>query len=181
MRSLLTVLVGAIAMAAASQIDVPMIPVPMTLQTLVVVLLGALAGTRLGTAAMLLWLLAGALGAPVFAGGESGFDRFAGPTGGYLFAFPVATAATGLLVARGWTTVARLFAAALIAHAICLLGGAAWLATSTGPTEAIRVGLLPFMVGAFVKSILAAAIAERVRAGLKRDRLWRKARVDRME
>lgn len=156
--SVLTIFVGAIAMAAASQIDVPMVPVPMTLQTLAIVLLGALAGARLGTAAILLWLLVGAVGLPVFAGGASGLDRFTGPTAGYLVAFPIASAVTGLLVARGWTTAGRLFAAALVAHAICLLGGAAWLSTSTGWMKAMADGVVPFVVGAAVKSAIAVLI-----------------------
>ena len=98
----LAVLFGTLVLTASSHISVPMVPVPMTMQTLAVTLVGALYGWRLGGLTILVWLAQGALGLPVFAGGTGGLARFLGPTGGYLLAFPVAGALTGWLVERGW-------------------------------------------------------------------------------
>ena len=96
------VLVGSALLAVASQIKVPMVPVPMTMQTFAVTLIGALYGWRLGAITILAWLAQGAMGLPVLAGGAAGLLHFAGPTGGYLVAFPIAGAVTGWLAERGW-------------------------------------------------------------------------------
>ena len=131
-----------------------MLPVPMTLQTLAVMLVGALYGWRLGVLTILVWLALGALGLPVLAGGTGGIARFLGPTGGYLLAFPFAGALTGWLAERGWNgeRMALAFAAMLIAHALCLLLGGAWLATTLGMQKAVAVGVVPFVPGAVVTS-----------------------------
>ncbi len=115
----LAVLFGTLVLAASSQVSVPMVPVPMTMQTLAVTLVGALYGWRLGGLTILVWLAQGALGLPVFAGGSGGFVRFFGPTAGYLLAFPIAGALTGWLVERGWNG-----SKLLLACAAMLIGNA---------------------------------------------------------
>lgn len=161
------VVFGTLVLAASSHISVPMVPVPITMQTLAVTLVGALYGWRLGALTVLAWLAEGAIGLPVFAGGTGGFARFLGPTGGYLLAFPLAAALTGWLIERGWNgqRVLRAFAAMLGGNAVCLLVGASWLATIVGPQKAIAVGLAPFVVGAVLKSALGAAVLRAIRAG----------------
>lgn len=147
------------ALALASQVTLPMTPVPMTLQTLAVTLCGALLGWRLGALAVLSWLAVGAAGLPVFAEGGAGIARLTGPGAGYLFAFPFAAALTGWLAARGWNgDRPRLaFAAMLLAHALCLLSGGAWLGASAGSWAAFAGGVLPYIPGAIVKSAIGAA------------------------
>jgi len=88
----------AAATAVGARVEIPNNPVPYTLQTLVVLLAGAFLGLRNGTLSQLLYLSAGVLGAPVFAGGAFGIARLFGPTGGYLVSFPIAAAVVGYLV-----------------------------------------------------------------------------------
>jgi biotin transport system substrate-specific component len=150
---------GSLFLALSSYIQMPMIPVPVTMQTFAVALIGALYGWRLGGITILAWLAEGAVGLPVFAGGASGVHHFAGPTGGYLVAFPVAGALMGWLAERGWNgnRVMLAFVGMLLSHAVCLLLGAAWLAVLIGPERAIALGVMPFLVGTLLKSILGAA------------------------
>lgn len=163
----LAVIFGTLVLTASSHVSVPMLPVPMTMQTLAVTLVGALYGWRLGGLTILVWLAQGALGLPVFAGGTGGIARFFGPTGGYLLAFPIAGALTGYLVERGWngSRVLLAFMAMLIGNAVCLLLGAAWLATMVGTSKAIAVGVMPFVLGGVLKSVLGAALLKVVDGG----------------
>ena len=166
----LAVLFGTLVLAASSQVSVPMVPVPMTMQTLAVTLVGALYGWRLGGVTILVWLAQGALGLPVFAGGSGGFVRFFGPTAGYLLAFPIAGALTGWLVERGWNGSKLLLACAaiLIGNALCLVLGAAWLAAMVGLPKAIAVGVAPFLLGAALKSVLGAGVLKLIDSGTRK-------------
>lgn len=166
----LAVLFGTLVLTASSHVSVPMVPVPMTMQTLAVTLVGALYGWRLGGLTILVWLAQGALGLPVFAGGTGGLARFLGPTGGYLLAFPVAGALTGWLVERGWHggRVVLAFAAMLIGNALCLLLGGAWLAAMVGVQKAISVGVAPFVLGGVLKSVLGAALLKAIDSGTRK-------------
>ncbi len=151
-------ILGTLFLTVSSYIEVPMIPVPMTMQTFSVPLIGALYGWRLGGVTILAWLLEGALGMPVLAGGDAGLQHFIGPTGGYLLAFPVAGALMGWLAERGWNRrVGLAFAGMLLSNLVCLAVGAAWLSVIVGMREAIVQGVLPFLVGAALKSALGAA------------------------
>ena len=156
--ALLLVAAGSCVLTASSYAMVPMWPVPMTMQTLAVVLVGALYGPRLGAATVLSWLAEGAAGLPVFAGGGAGAAHLLGPTGGYLLAFPLAAALSGAIwrarTGAGW---ARSFAAMLAGNALCLCLGAAWLSVSVGPARAVAAGVLPFLLGALLKSVFGAA------------------------
>lgn len=160
-RSLLwqgmAIVAASLLLTLASRISVPMIPVPITMQTFAVTLIGALYGWRLGAISVLAWLGQGALGLPVFASG-GGLAYFAGPTAGYLLAFPLAAALTGWLAERGWNGHRPwlAFAAMLAANLLCLVIGAAWLAAFVGVERAIHAGVAPFLIGAALKSALGA-------------------------
>lgn len=158
---------GTLVLALSSQVKVPMFPVPMTLQTLAVTLVGALMGWRLGGLTILAWLAEGALGLPVLAGGAAGPTHFVGPTAGYLLAFPIAGMLVGWLAERGWNgrRVGLAFVAMLLGNVLCLVLGAAWLSTLIGLDKAVAVGVLPFLLGAVVKSALGAAMLKALARG----------------
>ena len=142
-------------LTASSYVAVPMVPVPMTMQTLAVTLIGAVLGWRQGAATVMAWLALAAAGAPVLANGGFGLAPFVGPTAGYLFAFPVAAALTGWMAKdRGFWMV---LLAMLSGNALCL-GGAAWLAIMIGFKAAMAIGVAPFVAGALVKSGIGAVI-----------------------
>ncbi|PSM17843.1 biotin transporter BioY [Nitratireductor sp. StC3] len=149
---------GSLFLALSSYIEVPMIPVPVTMQTFAVALVGALYGWRLGGVTIAAWLLEGALGLPVLAGGAAGAHHFVGPTAGYLFAFPVAGMAMGWLAERGWNghRPGLAFVGMLISNLLCLVVGAAWLAALIGPQQAVMAGIVPFLAGAVLKAALGA-------------------------
>lgn len=151
------VAVALACLSIASYIEIPMVPVPITAQTYVLLTIAGLLGWKLGTVSTVLWLALGALGLPVLAGGSSGLDYFAGPTAGYLFAFPLAVAVVGLLFERGWNVknIALAYLAMLLGHAVCLGFGGLWLAFTIGPASAFMKGVLPFLIGGFIKSALA--------------------------
>jgi len=162
-QNALLVLGGSLLVALCAQVSLPLpfSPVPVTGQTFAVLLLGAGLGPHRAAAALILYLAEGAVGVPVFApGGLPGVARFAGPTGGYLMAFPVAGFLLGRLlmrIPRRWWTV---LGAALLAEAVILLSGAAWLKLliGSGWTEAFALGLLPFVPGSFFKAALLALV-----------------------
>jgi biotin transport system substrate-specific component len=151
----------AAALAAAAQVAIPLphTPVPVTLQPLVVVLAGMMLGPTLGAASMVLYLIVGAIGVPVFAPmGAPGALRLIGPTGGYLIAYPVAAYAAGVLAlrARGFTGRALAAGAGVL---VLYVGGLAQLAVLTGSlTRAALWGVVPFVVLDAVKSLIAAAV-----------------------
>ncbi len=156
-RDLVLALLGAAALTVSAKVQVPMYPVPMTLQTYVIMVIAMAYGWRLGAATVGLYLLQGALGLPVFATG-GGFAYFAGPTGGYLVGFLAATVAMGWFAERGWDRRLWLALPALaLGTAIFFAVGVAWLAVLVGLDQAIAAGLLPFLGGAGVKLALAAA------------------------
>lgn len=165
---LLAVVSGTMILALTSQITVPMLPVPITLQTLMVPLIGALYGWRLGALTVFAWLGQAAMGMPVLAGGSGSIASFVGPTAGYLFAFPALAALTGYLAERGWNggSLPKAFAAFLMANALSLVVGAAWLSLSVGAEKAILFGVTPFIIGGVLKSALGAAI---LKASFRKD------------
>lgn len=158
-KSAVLILAFAVLTAVCAQINVPMVPVPMTMQTFAVLLAGAVLGPWRGTAAILLYLALGAAGLPILSDGASGLDHFAGPTAGYLLAFPVAALFVGLLIDKARGLPAR-FGLMLAAHVLILAMGAGWLATDIGVTDAVAYGVTPFLLGMAVKSALVVAVAE---------------------
>lgn len=131
--------------------------VPVTGQTFAVALVGALLGSRRGAAAAALYVLQGACGLPVFAGGAAGPAYLVGPTGGYLLGFILAAGAIGLLAERGWDRrFATTVAAMAIGDAALFVPGVIWLAVFVGPAAALVNGLLLFLPVEVVKVGLAA-------------------------
>jgi biotin transport system substrate-specific component len=157
-RAIVLALIGTALLTLSAKIQVPFWPVPMTMQTFVVLVLGMAYGWRLAGATVLLYLAQGALGLPVFAAG-GGIAYFAGPTAGYLVGFLLAAVAVGWLAEHGWDrSVLRTLAAMLIGTVIIFACGIAWLSTLIGLPQAISAGLVPFLLGEAVKSALATAI-----------------------
>ena len=157
MMSLALVLVGVGILGVSARIQVPFYPVPVTMQTLAVMVIAMAYGSKLGTATLFSYLLAGFLGAPVFAGG-AGFAYMAGPTGGYLAGFLLAGVVLGALADRGWTRNWQTTAAAmLVGTAIIYLLGVTWLSQLFGFDNAVASGLMPFIYGDILKLVIAAA------------------------
>jgi biotin transport system substrate-specific component len=157
-RAVVLALIGTALLAISAKIQVPFWPVPMTMQTFAVLVLGMAYGWRLAGASVLFYLAQGAIGLPVFAAG-GGIAYFAGPTGGYLLGFLLAAVAVGWLAEHGWDrSPLRTLAAMLIGTAVIFALGLAWLATLIGLPQAIGVGLVPFLPGEAVKIALATAI-----------------------
>ena len=143
-------------LAAQVTIRLPFSPVPITGQTLAVLLVGALLGSRRGAASMLAYLAEGLIGLPVYAGGASGLAYAMGPTGGYLVGFVAAAYVAGWLAERGWDRrVGTTALAMLTGNAAIYAFGLSWLAVYVG-RQTIALGLLPYIVGDVAKLILAA-------------------------
>lgn len=157
LTKLFAVALGTALLAASSHVQVPMWPVPVTMQTFAVTIIGALYGWRLGAVTVLAWLAQAAAGMPVLSN-PSNLAYFAGPTGGYLISFPIIAALTGWLVARGWDgrRPVLAFSGFMIANMLCLAIGATWLSTLIGVEKAIAAGVTPFIIGGAVKSALGA-------------------------
>lgn len=147
------------ALAAQAAIPVPWSPVPITGQTWAVLLSGAVLGARRAFLAQALYLMEGAAGLPVFAGLSAGAHVLAGPTGGYLMAFPFAAAVTGLLCERGWDRrFLTMVAAMLLGSTVIFALGLANLARFVPGEALLAAGLFPFIPGDIVKSSLAALV-----------------------
>ncbi len=162
---LLVLLLGTVFLALLARIEIrlePFSPVPITGQTLGVLLIGALYGPWRGALCLLAYLGEGAAGLPVFAGGASGAVILVGPTGGYLIAFPVAAAIVGLLVQplrgvlSGWRALPGLLVGTVVIYLIGVPGLA--LSTGMGLLTAIEKGMLPFIPGDLIKVVVAAAV-----------------------
>lgn len=161
LRAIILVAVGTALLTLSAKVNVPLPYVPMTMQTLVVLLIGAAYGPKLGVATIAAYLIEGAAGLPVFAGPVGGLAYMAGPTGGFLAGFVPAAFAMGWLSERGWDgSAVRLFAAMMLGHAVILALGWAWLAFGLhlGMGKAWLVGVLPFIAGSVVKSALGAVL-----------------------
>jgi len=158
-RNVAIAIVGSLMLALSAKVQVPG-PVPMTMQTLVVLVLGAALGARLGAATVLLYLAEGAMGLPVFADTPAkgiGLAYMMGTTGGYLVGFVVAAYVVGLLAERGWDrSVLRLLAVMTLGHVLILACGFAWLATLIGPEKAWVFGIVPFIAATVLKTALGA-------------------------
>ncbi len=160
-RKALLVIGGSLLLTLSAKINVPFYPVPMTMQTFVVVLIGAAFGWRMGAATVLFYLAQGAAGFPVFAGTPEkgiGLAYLMGPTGGYLVGFVAGVAVAGWLAERGWDkSFLRLALAMLVAHAVIFAFGVAWLGALIGFEKAWIVGVAPFYLATAFKTVLAAA------------------------
>ncbi len=156
--------------AVGAYIHVPIGPVPIVLSTLFVILSGLLLGGKWGLVSMSLYLLVGAIGLPVFAGGKGGFAHFFGPTGGYLFGFLFASWLTGFISERSRGSLIFDIIAVIIGSLAIYGLGVPWLKVVTQMpwAKTIMVGIIPFLIGDAIKAIAAVILARSVRPILKR-------------
>lgn len=160
---LIAIFLGITSLYLASFVQIPLKPVPITLQTLIVTFIGAFFGPRLGFITIVLWLLCAALGLPVLADGKHGLAPFYGATAGYLYAFPCAAVLTGLLAQKGWNgqNFKFCFLSMVLGNLLALSVGALWLAGQKGFVIGYFYGFQPFLLGALLKS-LAGALALKI-------------------
>ena len=162
LRSLILVALGTALLTLSAKVNLPLPYVPMTLQTLVVLMIGAAYGWRLGSATVAAYLAEGAIGFPVFAGPVGGLA----PLAGYLYGFVAAAFVTGWLAERGWDrSVLWLFVAMAFGHILILAAGFGWLAfgMKLGVEKAWLVGIAPFIAASLIKNALGAALVPAVR------------------
>ena len=153
------VVIGSLLLAASAQFKIPLYPVPVTGQTLVVLLIGMVYGPRLGGVTIAAYLLQGVIGLPVFAGGTSGIATLLGPTGGYLGGFLIAAIVMGVLAERGMGRgIINTIIAMMIGNIVIYIAGASWLASFIGAEKALKAGVLPFLYGDVLKLAVAAGL-----------------------
>lgn len=152
-------------MAAGAYLAVPIGPVPIVLQNMFVFLAGLLLGSRWGLASVAVYLLTGAVGLPVFAGGMGGIGRLVGPTGGYLIGYLPAVFIIGYLSVKAAGRIGYDVLAMICGTIVLYTCGVTWLKILTGMTwsKAVAVGMYPFLIGDAVKIAAAALIARGVR------------------
>ena len=144
-----------IGVSAQLSFDLPFSPVPITGQTIIVLLIGALLGKNRGAAAVGLYLTQGAVGLPVFAGGKSGFAVLVGPTGGYLFGFLAAAYVVGCLTELRYDrSILYTAISLLVGNTIIYAFGLIWLVRFVGESQVLSVGLYPFILGDSIKIAL---------------------------
>ena len=155
------VLGGALLTAVAAQVSVPLWPVPITGQTLAVLLVGSALGARRGALSMLVYALLGIIGLPAFAGGSAGFGVLASPSGGYIVGFVAAAALVGWIAERfGDRPLRNSVLSFALGTVVTFAAGMGWLAVSLGLDlqQTLEYGLYPFVVGGAVKALLGAGI-----------------------
>jgi len=155
--------------AAGAYLSIPIGPVPIVLQSLFILLSGLLLGRRWGLAAVGVYLLAGACGLPVFAGGMGGIGRLVGPTGGYLVGFLPAVYLIGAISEKGRERIIFDVIAMICGSMVIYAFGVAWLKTLTGMSLAktLAVGMVPFIPGDVLKIAAAVPIAKALRPIIK--------------
>ena len=161
MRDVALALAATGLLTLSAKVQVPLF-IPMTLQTLVVLVIGASFGWRLGAATVLLYLAEGAAGLPVFAGTPEkgiGLAYMMGSTGGYLAGFVLAALLTGFMAERGLTkSIPGALLTMALGHAVIFAAGFAWLATLMGVDKAFMLGVAPFYAATAIKTALGAAL-----------------------
>lgn len=157
------VVAASLLLTVSAKVAVPFYPVPMTMQTLVVIGLGLALGRARGLAAVALYLAEGAAGFPVFAGTPEkgiGIAYMMGPTGGYLLGYVLSVVVAGWLAMRGWDKhPALVVGATVLAGAVIYVPGLLWLGSVIGfDKPVLQYGLIPFIPGDIVKALLAALV-----------------------
>lgn len=158
------------AILARFSMPLPFTPVLLSLSNLGVLLIGLTLGSRLGAAALLLYLAEGAMGLPVFSsGGPGGIAQILGPTGGFLMAYPVAAFIAGLISEKGQRSVVRFSLAAFAAEIVIFAGGVSWLMSLThvALAQAIHWGVYPFAFFEIIKILLAVGGSLRLQRSSK--------------
>ncbi|MBF2735389.1 MAG: biotin transporter BioY [Betaproteobacteria bacterium AqS2] len=162
LRAAVLLAAGCCLLTVSAKVQIPFYPVPVTLQTFVLLVLGMAYGLRLATATATAYLAAGAAGAPVFAGG-AGWAYVSGPTGGYLAGFVLAMALMGALGDRGWgRSLLGMLAPMLLGTLVIFACGVGWLASLIGWEKAVAGGLYPFIPGEAAKIVLATLLVPTV-------------------
>ncbi len=155
---LLTSIIGSFLLTVSSKVQIPLTPVPVTLQTLVLLVMSMFLGWRGAVGATSLYLFQGAIGLPVFAHG-GGFIILFGPTGGYLFGFLIASLVVGYLAERGWDkSVVLTFTSMTIGTLVIYLFGVIWLSYLKDLNTALIFGLLPFITPDILKICLGTCL-----------------------
>ena len=155
---LLTSIIGSFLLAISSKVQIPLTPVPVTLQTLVLLVMSMFLGWRGAVGATSLYLFQGVIGLPVFAHG-GGFIILFGPTGGYLFGFLIASLVVGYLAEKGWDkSVVLTFTSMTIGTLIIYLFGVIWLSYLKDLNTAMVFGLLPFITPDILKICLGTCL-----------------------
>ena len=155
---LLTSIIGSFLLAISSKVQIPLTPVPVTLQTLVLLVMSMFLGWRGAVGATSLYLFQGAIGLPVFAHG-GGFIILFGPTGGYLVGFLIASLVVGYLAEKGWDkSVVLTFTSMTIGTLIIYLFGVIWLSYLKDLNTALVFGLLPFITPDILKICLGTCL-----------------------
>jgi biotin transport system substrate-specific component len=152
---------GLVALAAQIEITLGFTPVPISGQTFAVLLVGASHGPILGGSSLLLYFFVGLLGAPVYSGGDGGWEIVKGATGGYLVGFIVAALLTGWLAERQWDRRFNSAVAAMLTGSVVIYAfGLPWLARTAnlGLEETLEAGLYPFVIGDLLKLYLAGML-----------------------
>ena len=162
-RNLILAIVGSLALWVSAKLSIPFWPVPLTMQTLVVLVIGMAFGARLGAATVLLYLAEGAVGLPVFSGTPEkgiGLAYMMSTTGGYLVGFVLAAGAVGFLAERGWDrSPVKTALAMLLGNILIYMTGLLWLGTIVGWDKPVLAwGLTPFLAGDAVKIVAAAVL-----------------------
>jgi biotin transport system substrate-specific component len=155
------VFLGITLTAVAAQLQIPASPVPFTFQTLTVLLIGATYGKARASITMLGYVLLGALGLPIFAGGAAGVEKLFGATGGFLVGFIVAAYLTGYLAELNWSSKSlKMFASFVLGSVVIYLIGIPVLSLVAFASDltAATLFMLPYMIWDAVKAVLAAAI-----------------------
>ncbi|MCX6496773.1 MAG: biotin transporter BioY [Rhodoluna sp.] len=155
------VLVGVVLTALAAQVQIPALPVPFTLQTLAVLVIGATYGSSRGAITMGAYAVGGVLGFPVFAGGASGIAVIFGATGGFLLGFIFAAALIGRLAELNWSSDAlKMFVSYVLGSAVIYAIGVPVLAMSAFASDlvAAMTYMLPYLIWDAVKAVIAAAL-----------------------
>ena len=162
LRTVCLALFGTLLLTLSAKVKVPFYPVPMTMQTMVVLMISASCGLRMGAAVVLGYLLEGALGLPVFADTPErglGLAYMMGPTGGYLAGFLLAALVTGFMADRGMArSLPSLLVLMLVGHTIIFASGYAYLGLLIGYDQAWMLGVAPFLASTAVKVALGTVL-----------------------
>lgn len=163
MKNVFILILGVIIIIICTQFNIDLhlgnINIPITGQSFAVTLVGYLLYQRLGAGAVVIYLILGIIGLPIFADGHSGFDTIMSNSGGYLYGFVPAGYLCGYLHSKGWTSFLRICLAITLGTIVILAIGVSHLALKIGFDKALQYGLYPFIAGAIIKVVLASTIA----------------------
>ncbi len=156
----LMVLAGSLFIALLAQVEILMVPVPFTLQTLGVLLIGGVLGAKRGALSIITYIVEGVLGLPFFAGGAAGIARLCGPTGGYLVGFIAAAFLVGLLLERGSKERLSFTIPVMFVGTFCILFfGSLWLSFFVVSMDrSFALGVIPFLLSDCIKAVIAATL-----------------------